>query len=83
MEVLNKYPPKEKKKIGRKPKYKLECMNMVASKVVDEGMKFREVAKIFNVSQGSVNVWVKTIRLKRSLKTQENQILVFLGKSTA
>lgn len=62
MEVLNKYPPKEKKKIGRKPKYKLEFMNMVASKVVDEGMKFREVAKLFNVSQGSVNVWVKNYK---------------------
>ena len=39
MEVLNKYPPKEKKKIGRKPKYKLEFMNMVASKDIRINIK--------------------------------------------
>lgn len=62
MEILNKYPPKEKKKTGRKPKYKLEFMNMVASKVVEDGLTFREAAKTFNVSQGSVSLWVKNFK---------------------
>jgi transposase-like protein len=62
MDILNKYPPKEKKKTGRRPKYKLEFMNMVASKVVDDGMKFREAAQTFGISQGSVAVWVKNYK---------------------
>jgi len=62
MEILNKYPPKEKKKTGRKPKYKLEFMNMVASKVIEDGLTFREAAKVFNVSQGSISVWVKNCK---------------------
>ena len=37
-------------------------MNMVTSKVVDEGMKFREAAKTFKISQGSVAVWVKNYK---------------------
>ena len=52
----------EKKKTGRKPKYKLEFMNMVASKVVEDGLTFREAAKTFNVSQGSVSLWVKNFK---------------------
>ncbi len=62
MEILNTYPPKEKKKIGRKPKFKLEFMNMVAEKVVIDGMTFREAAKTFNISSGSVAVWVKNYK---------------------
>ena len=41
MEIFNKYPPKENKKTGRRPKFKLEFMNMVAEKVVIDGMTFR------------------------------------------
>lgn len=62
MEIFNKYPPKEKKKTGRRPKFKLEFMNMVAEKVVVDGMTFREAAKTFDISQGSVAVWVKNYK---------------------
>jgi transposase-like protein len=76
MDILNKYPPKEKKKTGRRPKYKLEFMNMVASKVVDDGMKFREAAQTFGISQGSVAVWVKTIRQVKFPLIPKNQRLI-------
>ena len=36
MEIIKKYPPKEEKKIGRKPKFIIEYMNMVAEKVVED-----------------------------------------------
>ncbi len=62
MEVFTKPVPKRKKLIGRQPKWTAEYMNMVAQKVVNEGMKFREAAKIFGVSTGAVNQWVKKYR---------------------
>ena len=62
MEVFRKVAPKEKRPAGRQPRWTSEFMMMVASKVVDEGMKYREAAKIFDISQGSVNAWVKKYR---------------------
>jgi len=62
MEIINKYPPKEEKMIGRRPKFTLEYMNMVAEKVVEDGMTFRVAAKTFDVSQGSITKWVKNFK---------------------
>lgn len=62
MEILRKNPPREKLPPGRQPKWTAEFMVMVAQKVVDEGMTFRAAAKLFGVSQGSVNLWVKNFR---------------------
>src|ERR1035437_8658990 len=62
MEVFRKYPPKEKKIIGRKPVYTSEFMYMVGKKVVEEGLTMRAAAKQFNISQGSVNLWSKSFR---------------------
>ena len=62
MEVFRKQPPKEKRPTGRQPKWTSEFMWMVAKKVVEEGMKYREAAKVFGISQGSVTSWVKKYR---------------------
>ncbi len=59
MEVFRKRAPKEKQPAGRAPQWTSEYMFMVARKVVDEGMKYREAAKNFNVSTGSVGSWVR------------------------
>lgn len=52
-------PVKEKKKPGREPTFTAEYMTMVARKVVDEGMTFREAARTFGISQGAVSMWKK------------------------
>jgi len=58
MEVYRKVEPKKKKaNIGRRPKHTLEYMEMVAKKVVEDGMTIRTAAKTFKASQGSVQVW--------------------------
>lgn len=59
MEVYRKYAPKEKKQPGRLPTFTSEYMWMVAKKVVEEAMTYREAAKTFNVSSGSVSSWVR------------------------
>ncbi len=59
MEVFRKRAPKEKQPAGRAPQWTSEYMFMVARKVVEEGMKYREAAKTFNVSTGSVGSWVR------------------------
>jgi transposase-like protein len=62
MEIVNKYPPKEEKKTGRRPKFTVEYMNLVAEKVVEDGMTFKVAAKTFDVSQGSITKWVKNYK---------------------
>jgi len=62
MEVFRKYAPKEKKPHGRQPKWTSEFMWMVAQKVVEEGMTYREASKTFNISSGSVSAWVRKFR---------------------
>ena len=62
MEVFTKIKPKEKKVIGRRPKWTPEYQHMVAQKVVEEGMKFREAAKNFGMSTAAVNACVKRYR---------------------
>ena len=59
MEIYNTLPPKEKKPNGRPSKYKPEFMEMVARKIVDEGVTYREVSAMFDLSHGSICAWVK------------------------
>jgi len=59
MDIYRKKRPKEKLPPGRQPKWTTEFMQMVAKKVVDEGMTYSQAAKTFNVSQGSVSKWKK------------------------
>lgn len=82
MEVLNPKKPKEPKKIGRAPKYNLDYYMMMAKQVVEQGMSYREAAKIYNISHGSVHHWKnvylagKFPKMKKSQSTSlENKLL--------
>jgi transposase-like protein len=68
MEVFRKHPPKEKRPTGKPPLWTTEYMFMVAQKVVEEGMTYREAAKTFNVSTGSVGSFVRKYK-KGNLNT--------------
>ena len=62
MEIFNQTPVKEPKMIGRKPKWTQEFMAMVGRKVDEGDMSFREAAKTFGMSHGTVGVCVKRFR---------------------
>ncbi len=53
-------PPhlKEKRPPGRRAKCSVEYQVMIAKKVVEEGMTYREAAKTFNVSHGAVHSYI-------------------------
>ncbi|MBT4761544.1 MAG: helix-turn-helix domain-containing protein [Bdellovibrionaceae bacterium] len=62
MDIYRKKNPvvqKTKKPPGRAPTWTDEFMYMVASKVTDEGMKYREAVKLFGVSHGAISSWKK------------------------
>ena len=59
MDVLQAPVIKEKKRIGRAPKYTPEYYMMMAKHIVDDNLSFREAAKIYKVSHGTVNHWLK------------------------
>jgi len=50
---------KEKKQPGREPTHTVEYMSMVAKKVTEEGMTYREASKTFGISQGAIAQWKK------------------------
>lgn len=58
MDILHPKKPKEPKKIGRAPKYNLDYYMMMAKQVVEQGMSYREAAKIYNMSHGSAARWL-------------------------
>jgi transposase len=84
MDIKN--PPifKEKKKIGRASKYTDEYYLMMCKHIVDDGMTYREAAKVYNVSHGTVNHWVglykagklagRVKKAKGKVESQDNQI---------
>lgn len=82
MEILSPKKPKEPKKIGREPKYSIDYYMMMAKQVVDYGMSFREAAKLYKMSHGSVSHWKKVyldgkfpkMKKKHSI-SMENQLL--------
>jgi len=59
MDILTPPDVKEKRPPGRRPKYSVAYMQMVALKVVEEGMTYREAGKTFNLSHGSIANIVK------------------------
>ena len=59
MEVLNPPVIKEKKQIGRAPKYTPEYYMMMAKHIADENLSYRQASKIYKVSHGTVNHWLK------------------------
>lgn len=82
MEILNPKKPKQRKRIGRAPKYNIDYYMMMAKQVVEQGMSFRDAAKLYNVSHGSVSHWKKVYlqgKFPKMKKAQaispENQLL--------
>lgn len=64
--VVPKRPP------GRTPKHSPEYRMMVAKKVVEEGMSFREAGKTFGLSHGSVSA-IKKEYLSQGSKSKRNE----------
>lgn len=59
MDILNPKTPKQPKKVGRAPKYNLDWYMTMAKNVVEQGMSYREAAKVYGMSHGSVHHWKK------------------------
>lgn len=59
MEVFTTPIVPEKRPPGRQPKHSPEYMIMVAKKCVEEGMTYREAAKTFGISHGSVWAFIQ------------------------
>jgi transposase len=85
MDIVNTVLPKEKNPQGRAPKFSVEYYMMMAKRVVEEGLTFREASKIYNCSHGTVNHWAKLYRSgvlpnrlkkeKRDAATKESDFL--------
>jgi transposase-like protein len=80
MEVLNPPVPKYKKRIGRAPKYTPEYYMMMVKHIVEDKLSFREAAKIYKVSHGTVSHWLKLYkegklpnRIKKAKEMVESQ----------
>ena len=73
-------PPviKEKRPPGRRSNVSVEYQIMIARKCTEEGMTYREAAKTFNVSHGSVYAFIqkykdKGAKAKRKITTSKYQ----------
>jgi transposase-like protein len=64
--VVPKRPP------GRMPRHSPEYRMMVAKKVVEEGMSYREASKAFDLSHGSISAIVKQYKHEGS-KSKRNE----------
>jgi transposase len=62
MEILSQKIVKEPKVQGRPPTYNQEYMSMVAKKVVEGEITYREAGKTFGVSSGSISSWVRQFK---------------------
>lgn len=65
MDIVNMKVAKETKPPGRPALYTQDFMEMVARKVVDEGVRYREASRMFGVSHGSIGVWVREYRIAK------------------
>lgn len=59
MDILNPKTPKMPKRVGRAPKYNLDWYMTMAKNVVEKGMSYRQAAKVYGMSHGSVAHWKK------------------------
>src|ERR1700758_4119009 len=59
MEITMPPTAKEKKHIGRAPNYSPEYYMMMDKQMVDDGITYREAARIYGVSHGTVCHWLK------------------------
>jgi transposase len=75
MEIYSSKEVKKKRPPGRQPKHTLEFMMMVARKVAEEGMTYREAGKVFGVSHGSIYAWLKCYRKKNWGNASKNKVV--------
>jgi transposase len=75
MEVFKPIPFKEKRPQGRQPKFSLEYMMMIAKQVVDKDLTYREAAKMYGVSHGSIALWVGKYKRKSWKSAGRNQAI--------
>lgn len=62
MEIFRKPEIKEKRPQGRQSKHSDSFRAMVAKRVIEEGMTYREAAKNFGMSHGSIALVVKNFK---------------------
>lgn len=73
MEIINPTPIKEKKRIGRTPRYTDEYYMMMAKEVIEDGLTYRQAADKYKCSHGTVNHWVKLYREGKLVKRVEKK----------
>ncbi len=78
MEIFTPPEIKEKRPPGRRAKHSPEYRAMVAKKCTEEGMTYREAAKTFGLSHGSVYAIIqqykhKAGKVKRKITTSKYQ----------
>ena len=72
MEIFNPPPVKEKRPPGRQAKHSVEFMIMVARKVIEGEMSYREAGKTFNISHGTIGSWIQKYKHQGN-KQQRNK----------
>jgi transposase-like protein len=85
MSILTPPLYKEKGVQGRRPKYKPEYYMIMCKRVVDEGLSYREAAKMYKMSHGSINYWVnlykagkmpgKIVKAKKYSESKDGTVL--------
>ena len=73
MEIINPMPIKEKKRIGRTPKFTDEYYLVMAKEVVEDGLSFRQAGEKYSCSHGTVNHWSKLYREGKLTKRIEKK----------
>ncbi len=74
MEIFTPPTVKEKRPPGRQSKSSIEYQVMIARKCIEEGMTYREAAKTFNVSHGSVYQFVLKYKHQGAKTTRNAKI---------
>ena len=80
MEAFTPPPYREKRPNGRPSKLSAEMRLIVAKKVIDKEMTFREAAQLFGISTGAVNTCVKLYKKEGSLSQNRKRTAEFKGE---
>jgi transposase-like protein len=85
MSILTPPVYKEKRAQGRRPKYTPEYYMLMCKRVVEEGLSYREAAKLYKMSHGSISYWVglhksgkipgKVAKAKKHVESQDGTVL--------
>lgn len=77
MEAFTPPPYREKRANGRPSKLSTEMRMVIAKKVIDKEMTFREAAKLFGVSTGAITACVKLFKKQGSLAQNRKRTAEF------